>query len=707
MSIRFRLAAFSILTFALSASAFATQWTVAAASHAPGAAGTTWRTDLRLANPGSTAAGATIYLLPSDTDNTTHTRKVDVTVPAAGQISLVDVLDTSFGYLGNGALLVDSTDSRLVVTSRTYNQSGSSTFGQFIPGVESSQALQANEVGHLIYLSKSADYRTNVGYAGTTGTGGRVNVSVFDANNVLIGGKGFDVAPFGQSQINDVFTAVGAPPVQTARAEIRSSVPIVAYASVIDNRTGDPIATIAQHLREARTELAIPAVAHTAGAGNSSWRSDVKIFYPIIDAGRGGDGGATTTVPVTLRYYPSNSGSGVITKMMSLAPGRLLALDDVLQNLFGLPSATGALRISASVALFATSRTYNQSATGTFGQDIPAVAITNTLTDGMAATFSGLSDSGYRTNIGFFNIGTTAADLMMELRSPAGQLIASKTTHVDAGVSTQINNLFGFFGASATPAASLRVTTTGGSTIAYASVIDNASGDPVFVPASLGIWAPPVDPGPSGTCVTVPYVSAGRKASYRITQPGVGTYTKVTTFLSDAPTSMVVSEKATTSQSEVQIDSTFTFEVKDALRSIVHSVSTATTSVAGFSIIATTDSTYSSPMPISPAGDFCAGRTWVVPALTQTVVLSGSVPGSTTLLNRPAATGSVVAVNESVTVAAGVFNTVRYHGVNGNTDASTQSSNVWLSTRDGVIVKEEDLDAAGKMIATVELTSLQ
>ncbi|HEX7676717.1 MAG TPA: hypothetical protein VF713_01235, partial [Thermoanaerobaculia bacterium] len=668
MSRRCRLAllAFALVT-ALSMNATAARWMVAAAAHAPGAANTNWRTDLRLVNPSTTEATATVYLLPQGSNNAALPTRVTVTVPSAGQLALTDVLDTKFSFSGNAALLVESTEASLVVTSRTYNLSANgSTYGQFIPGVDVNDALAAREKGQLIYISKSNDYRTNVGFAGTTAAAGAVALTLLDSNNVLLGSKAFDIAPYGQIQINDVFGAVLAGAAQVARAEVTSTVPVVAYSSVIDNRTGDPIAMIAQHATDAKTDLTIAAVGHAAGAGNSAWRSDVRIF--TLD-GSGGDDQGPANGTITLSFYPANvSNPTIVPKTVTIAANQIVALEDIVLKTFGLGNATGALRVQSSLKLFATSRTYNQSTDGTFGQDIPAVSLDRQLTAGSVAKFSGLSNSGYRTNAGFFNGGSTAAELQLDLRDATGARIAQKAFHLDGKTMTQINDLFGYLGAGSAGSGSLWVTTTGGSLVAYASVIDNTSGDSVYVPASIaaGTVPPPPsagDPGgnPSGQCVNIPFIHAGTRATYRNTDSS-GVWTMITTFSSDSANQRIQNDQAFTSGGNSIIDSTFTLVAQNGLRLLTHAFSTATTSAAGFPIVVTTDSTFNPDMVLGPLSQYCAGATFSIPATVHTVVVGGTVPGPTQTINRPAATGSVIAINQVVSVAGGTFNTVEYHG---------------------------------------------
>ncbi len=711
MSKRSRLALLAVaLITAVSMTATAAQWMVAAAAHTPGVSNTNWRTDLRLVNPSITSATATVYLLPQGSNNASRATKVVVTVPSAGQLAMTDVLDSKFSFSGSAALMIESTEPSLVVTSRTYNQSANgSTYGQFIPGVNITEALNPGEHGHLIYISKSADYRTNAGFAGTTAAPGTVVLTLYDNNNVILGTKAFEMLPYGQLQVNDVFASVLAGSAQVARAEVTTTVPVVAYSSVIDNRTGDPIAMIAQHPADARTDLSIAAVGHAAGAGGSAWRSDVRLF--TLDASSGGDDAGPANSVVTLSFYPANAVNPTpTTKTVTIAANQIVALDDIVLKTFGLDNATGALRIQSTQKLFATSRTYNQSADGTFGQDIPAMSADQQLTAGSVAKFSGLSNSGYRTNIGFFNAGTSAADLQLDLRDATGARIAQKTFHLEGKTMTQINDLFGYLSAASASAGSLWVTTTAGSVIAYASVIDNASGDPIYVPASLAAGTVPPPPSsntnPGGQCVSVPFVHAGAKATYKNTDSS-GVWTMITTVNSDSATVRTQNDQAFTSGGNSVIDSTFTLTTQNGLRQLHHAVSSAATTAAGFPITVTTDSTFSTDMVLGPMTEYCSGATWAIPATTQTVVTGGTFPGPTTVINRPAATGNVIAINQSLTVAAGTYNTVKYHGVADRTDANVQSSNIWVSIADGIMVKSENLDANGNVVATVELTNLQ
>lgn len=682
----------------------AARWVVPAASHAAGANGTTWRTDLELANTGATAGEATVTLLPANTDNSALSRSVQVSLPASGQVSLVDLLEAKFGHSGNAGLLVDSS-LPLVVTSRTYNQAGSATFGQAIPGVPAEQAIVAGETGHIPYLAKSDRFRTNVGFTAVSAAAvTSVTVRVLDAAGALLGSKSFDLKGWGQSQVNDIFNAVGAPAAGVARAEITTTAPVVVYASIVDNTTGDPIAVLARHATEAYFTTLIPAISHADGAGDSHWRSDLR----IVNA-------STAAASVTLSYYPINASTPEpVTKGYSVAAGQTLALDDAALSVFGQASGTGGVRVTSDRPVHVISRTFNdQASLGTYGQDIPGIPSQRTFTAGDVAIFPGLTDSGFRANLGFFNGGSTAVNLTLSLRSSAGAPIASKPYSVPAFGMAQLNNVLGFFGVSGVSSATLRVEMAPtaspaagpadggrGELAIYLSKVDSNSGDPTYTEMFLERSAT------GGGCRTLSLPSVGKTWTLSIDALTGGvraTGTLITTILeSTATRNKSLAIQSTSAPGIGTINSTTTatstYELLDAPAGYL-SVSKVeqSSSVSGFSITSTT--TFSPAWVTGPALDWCEGESWVRPAVTQSTTsnVAPSVTGPTATGN-----GQVLAVRESLTVPAGTFETVHYWMFyTGQGSQAGTSSEYWLDGN-GLTVRQLEYDAAGALVATYE-----
>jgi hypothetical protein len=169
------------------------------------------------------------------------------TVPANGTREWADVLTSVFGYDAlasiSGALHVAS-DRKLLVTSRTFNQGDSGTFGGYLGAVTSLTALPSGVTGLLPQLKKSSRFRTNVGLTNLESGSVTVAVRLLDGSGRLLGRElSLTVPPAGFIQATDVFAAAGAPDADLAYATVEVRTPggrVAAFASVIDNATNDP-----------------------------------------------------------------------------------------------------------------------------------------------------------------------------------------------------------------------------------------------------------------------------------------------------------------------------------------------------------------------------------------------------------------------------------------------------------------------------------
>ncbi|MCU0290561.1 MAG: PKD domain-containing protein [Thermoanaerobaculaceae bacterium] len=231
------------------------------AAHTAGALGTNWVSDVVLHNPGSKAVTATLYFLDKDVDNT-GALGWKVSVPAWQSLKLPDVVEDTFARSSSSGAILIGADGELVVTSRTYNDATTGTYGQYIEGYSTGRAIRTGETARLIQLSRNADYRTNIGFASVLGVNLDVKLDLYRANGSLLGGRTVTLRPYGYTQLNDVLAAYGSA-LDDAFAVVQSAqagAAYLAYASVIDNRTGDPV----QVIPVGRGLQASPAVPGTA-----------------------------------------------------------------------------------------------------------------------------------------------------------------------------------------------------------------------------------------------------------------------------------------------------------------------------------------------------------------------------------------------------------------------------------------------------------
>jgi len=224
---------------------------VPAAAHVEGVGGTQWRTDLEVKCVGDSPAAYAVELLRSDRDNSSPAQRT-FGLSAGTCRRHLDLIATDFGVDGTGAVRVTATSGTILVTSRTYNDDPDGTFGQYIPALAAGEALAHGEAGALLQLSRSSSsasgYRTNLGFVNVTGGSLTVEVALHTAADVLLGTLTYELRPFEHHQVNDVFASVTGD-LEDGFAVVRATTAggrFFAYASVVDNRSGDAVFIPAQ-----------------------------------------------------------------------------------------------------------------------------------------------------------------------------------------------------------------------------------------------------------------------------------------------------------------------------------------------------------------------------------------------------------------------------------------------------------------------------
>jgi hypothetical protein len=158
--------------------------------------------------------------------------------PRAAQV-IRDVVG-QVGGSGSGSLEVAS-EGEIVVDSRTYNTSAAGTFGQYLPGLDRPGMLGAGATAWLTMLEQSAQYRTNLGFANAGATAASVTVTLYDGNGGTVGSFTVSV-PAGLHVLEtQPYLDFGRDGVAGGRAlvTVTAGGEVMAYASVIDQRTGD------------------------------------------------------------------------------------------------------------------------------------------------------------------------------------------------------------------------------------------------------------------------------------------------------------------------------------------------------------------------------------------------------------------------------------------------------------------------------------
>ncbi len=220
---------------------------VLATAHSEGSNSTVWRSDVELQNYGNHAVTVTMKLLGRNQDNS-QPPSATVTMGIRSSLRLADVLAETFGVTdGAAAIRLTPSAATLAATSRTYNAGASGTYGQFVPAVHVGEAIAYGEVGRLLQLSHDPSlaqgFRTNLGLLSATAVALPVRAAFYLADGRLLGTVDVTLKPYEFRQLDRAFEQVtgevvpdGYILVSTALAGGR----FFAYASVVDNLTGDP-----------------------------------------------------------------------------------------------------------------------------------------------------------------------------------------------------------------------------------------------------------------------------------------------------------------------------------------------------------------------------------------------------------------------------------------------------------------------------------
>ncbi|MFZ2490830.1 MAG: CHRD domain-containing protein [Thermoanaerobaculia bacterium] len=232
----------------------------------------------------------------------------------------------------------------------------------------------------------------------------------------------------------------------------------------------------------AAEELVIPIVGRTAGANGTFYRTNLSVLNLTPNS-----------APVLLEYFSSatvGNASPTSTAMVVLGGNEQLSLNgDALQRTLNLGDGTGALRITSPVAVAANANVFNDQRSvgrGTFGQLVPAFTASDALWDGVLPMLSdqrSISHAGSRTNIGWFNGSGSTTTIVFTARRPNGTALATSTQTVLVGAQRQLPLEVLFPSLESLDQMYVTFTTTGGPLYVYASVVDNDSGDAIFVPA--------------------------------------------------------------------------------------------------------------------------------------------------------------------------------------------------------------------------------
>jgi sugar lactone lactonase YvrE len=219
----------------------------------------------------------------------------------------------------------------------------------------------------------------------------------------------------------------------------------------------------------------LPGAANVAGANGSHWTTDLELMNR-------GATSASYSVELLVRGQANPVPEAV---SFDLASGRAVRYANVLDSLFEAEGA-GTLRITTVRGdLMASARTASRDGDGFFGQYIEGMnGLTAAGSEQRRHLIQLQNDAAARTNIGVVNACALAIQVDVEFYAADGSSLGTEQLDLDPFGSSQINNVFSTKTLVGVNDAYAIVTSIGegAAFFAYASVVDNGTNDPIFVP---------------------------------------------------------------------------------------------------------------------------------------------------------------------------------------------------------------------------------
>ncbi len=272
---------------------------------------------------------------------------------------------------------------------------------------------------------------------------------------------------------------------------------------------------------EEGTDVVVPAAARGEGLAGSQWLTSVAFENP-------GD----NPVEVTVQWMVRGQANEMPTSVpITLAAGETRTYDEALEEIFGLDSGGGALRVVSDSPILVSAAILNRGGGAEFGQGFEGVPVTSALLAGDDSQILGVRHGdGYRTNVYLFDAGGDGATVTLTLVDSAATVLGAKTYTLQAymPVLESVEHL----GVGSVASGTIRVTVDDGTVVVGASRI-SPTGDPLTLEASRPA-------GTGGLALCFPREITG--TTIRVIHPTPDMGNEVFEATADSETSITISD---------------------------------------------------------------------------------------------------------------------------------------------------------------------
>ncbi len=220
----------------------------------------------------------------------------------------------------------------------------------------------------------------------------------------------------------------------------------------------------------------LPESAHSQGS--KFFLSDISVYNP-----------GNAPRDFSIYYVPAGrTGANASQATKTIAPGQVLALEDLVSGEFGFSDSFGPIFATAKDPNFLIrGRLYTDSVNGSFGHAVPSFATTQGLAmSGGSATANGLiKNDEFHSNVAFTEVSGNPVQVLVEVLDTAGTVLGSTTITAGPNTTPILGDVIKSLGLQPQDSFRVRFTVLSptGRIIPFATYVDDITGDSIFQPA--------------------------------------------------------------------------------------------------------------------------------------------------------------------------------------------------------------------------------